>query len=408
MGTIEETTTSARAGIYRRASRPGAKPVEPSHWWFAPPVAPTPTSVPTLSPPVAPTPTSGPPLSPPVAPTPTSGPPLSPPLSPPVSVPLPPPAPAPAPTPVALDSTAFAAVSERPTRPAALIAAGVFVLGLLAAATTLLFVGGDDGTQVGAGAETSAVETSAATTAVTTAAAPVDPAPASAPTTTTPAPATTAAAPVETTAAAVPSTGAAVTPSSAAPAPSAAGLPGPLPDGSAPPVLVVYNGASVLIDGAVPTQEAADLLKALAVANAKGPAVVTSRVTIDPAVPANVGIRVIELESLRFPSGSAEIVAEHGAEFDRVAGVMNSLPNVTALVIAHADQLGPEDVNLRLSQERAEAVVAYLVGQGISIDRLSARGVGETDLLAEDIGEETLALNRRTEIVFYGVLVPTP
>jgi outer membrane protein OmpA-like peptidoglycan-associated protein len=164
----------------------------------------------------------------------------------------------------------------------------------------------------------------------------------------------------------------------------------------------------VIIDGAVPTQEAADRLEALAVANAKGPAVVTSRVTIDPAVPADVGIRVIELQSLRFPSGSSEIVPEHAVEFDRVAGVMNALPDTTVLVIGHADQLGPEDANLTLSQARADAVVAYLVGQGIAADRLSAQGVGETDLLAEDLGEETLALNRRTEFVFYGVLVPTP
>lgn len=373
MGTTEETTISARAGVYRRASRPVAASVEPGHWLFAPPVA---TSR-----------TSGPPPAP-----------------------LPPPPPAPAPTAVALDDAALASVGQRPTRPAVLVGAGVLVLALLAAVSTLLIGGGDDGSQLGAGAETSAAETSAAVASApaTTVAAPTEAAPVSAASTLSSGPATTAAAPVETSAAAVPSTSATATPSTAASATSAAGSPLPLPDGSAPPVLVVYNGASVLIDGAVPTQEAADLLEALAVANAKGPAIVTSRVTIDPAVPANVGIRVIELESLRFPSGSAEIVPEHGAEFDRVASVMNSLPDVTVLVIGHADQLGPEDVNLKLSQERADAVVAHLAGQGVSADRLSAQGVGETDLLAEDIGEDTLALNRRTEFVFYGVLVPAP
>ncbi len=330
------------------------------------------------------------------------------------AVSLPAPQPAAAATAVALDDAAFASVGERPTRPAVLLAGGVLVLGLLAAASTLIIGGGDGGTQLGAGAETSAAETTAGPAS--------EAAPASAASTPPSAPATTSAAPVETSASAVPSTTAAAAPTTGvptteapttgapttgAPATSAAGSPVTLLDGSAPPVLVVYNGASVLVDGAVPTQEAADLLETLAVANAKGPAVLTSRLTIDPAVPANVGIRVIELESLRFPSGSAEIVPEHAAEFDRVAGVMNSLPNVTVLVIGHADQLGPEDVNLQLSQERADAVVAHLVGQGISVDRLSARGVGETDLLAEDIGEETLALNRRTEFVFYGVLVPS-
>ena len=47
----------------------------------------------------------------------------------------------------------------------------------------------------------------------------------------------------------------------------------------------------------------------------------------------------------------------------------------------HTDATGPEDYNLRLSQRRAEAVVAHLVGRGVAAPRLRAAGFGETRLL---------------------------
>jgi outer membrane protein OmpA-like peptidoglycan-associated protein len=64
--------------------------------------------------------------------------------------------------------------------------------------------------------------------------------------------------------------------------------------------------------------------------------------------------------------------------------------------------------NLVLAQRRADAVVAYLISRGIDGSRLSARSVGEADLLTVDDDEASLALNRRTEFIFYGLLVPPP
>ena len=61
-----------------------------------------------------------------------------------------------------------------------------------------------------------------------------------------------------------------------------------------------------------------------------------------------------------------------------------------------------------LAQRRADAVVAYLASLGIDGSRLSARSVGEADLLTVDDDEASLALNRRTEFIIYGLLVPSP
>ena len=83
---------------------------------------------------------------------------------------------------------------------------------------------------------------------------------------------------------------------------------------------------------------------------------------------------------------------------------MNALPNVTALVIGHSDQVGNSASNFKLSADRASAVVDYMVFNGISPERLSSRAVGDTDLLTLNDDAASLALNRRTEFVLYGLL----
>lgn len=178
-----------------------------------------------------------------------------------------------------------------------------------------------------------------------------------------------------------------------------------LPDGSPEPILAIYDGPTIRVSGWVPSQEKAQQLEGLALANSTDPtAQVESTWSIDPLVPLNIGTRVIEMNSPRFPAGSADVTPEHAAQLDRVAGVMNLLPNVTVTVIGHADQVGDEVDNYLLSEARAVSVVRYLVSQGVAPSRLSARAVGELDLLAEDESEASLALNRRTEFVFYGLL----
>jgi outer membrane protein OmpA-like peptidoglycan-associated protein len=180
-----------------------------------------------------------------------------------------------------------------------------------------------------------------------------------------------------------------------------------LPDGTPAPVIAVFDTNSITLTGAVPDQAAKDLLQTLAVTNAKpGQADrVDNQVTLNPAVPRNVGVRVVELTSARFPDGSAEILPPHAAELDRIVTIMNALPNVSALIIGHADQRGDNLANYAISEERALAVKNYVIAGGVAQSRLSSRAVGEEDLLTLENDPAALALNRRTEIVFYGLLL---
>jgi outer membrane protein OmpA-like peptidoglycan-associated protein len=232
-------------------------------------------------------------------------------------------------------------------------------------------------------------------------------------TTTTAADDTTTTAAVETTTAATAAETTTTTATTAPPTtpPTAAGETAPyptLPDGNPEPAIVTFDVGRVILTGALTDQAMVDRLAELGLAYSRDPAntVVDNRLTVNPAVPRNVGVRVIELTSTRFPEGSAEILLPHAAELNRVVTAMTAFPNVSVLIIGHADQRGSDLANYALSEARAGSVYNYLVSQGIAPARLSSRAVGEADLLSINDDAASLALNRRTEFIFYGLLNP--
>jgi outer membrane protein OmpA-like peptidoglycan-associated protein len=172
------------------------------------------------------------------------------------------------------------------------------------------------------------------------------------------------------------------------------------------PALALFDVNQITLTGAVPDGATKARLQALALANAKpGQGNIANFLTINPDVPRNVGVRVVELTSARFPARSAEVMPAHGQELDRVVSIMNALPHITALVIGHSDQRGDEQTNFELSAARAGSVLDYLAAHGVDPSRLSSRAVGEADLLTLNNDDAALALNRRTEFVFYGLFI---
>lgn len=178
-----------------------------------------------------------------------------------------------------------------------------------------------------------------------------------------------------------------------------------LPDGSPVPVLALFDGDLITLSGTVPSESAAERLRVLALANSSVPdAEVASFLAVDATVPVGVGVRVIEMNSARFPEGSPAISESHAGQLDRVVTIMSALPNIDVEVIGHADQRGDDGANFALSTERARAAADYVTAQGVDPGRVSSRGVGESDLLTLNDDEAALELNRRTEFVFYGLL----
>ena len=82
---------------------------------------------------------------------------------------------------------------------------------------------------------------------------------------------------------------------------------------------------------------------------------------------------------------------------DTVAQVLRDFPDISIEVQGHTDSRGNDSGNMRLSQQRADAVRQYLVNQGVASDRLTARGYGETTPIESNATNEGRAMNRPVE-----------
>ena len=101
--------------------------------------------------------------------------------------------------------------------------------------------------------------------------------------------------------------------------------------------------------------------------------------------------------SLKFDTDKAVLSERVKEELAEIYSKLNSNPTVTVLVEGHADETGPEGYNQALSERRANSVVEYLIELGVSADRLSTKGYGETMPLSDNNTSEGRAANRRVE-----------
>lgn len=102
---------------------------------------------------------------------------------------------------------------------------------------------------------------------------------------------------------------------------------------------------------------------------------------------------------IKFDVNQATIRPESVGTLASIAKLMQEEPSLKFTVEGHTDSDGDENANQKLSQLRAEAVKAYLVEQGITEDRLAAKGLGETKPLDKNNTPEAKSNNRRVEFV---------
>ena len=101
-----------------------------------------------------------------------------------------------------------------------------------------------------------------------------------------------------------------------------------------------------------------------------------------------------------FDSGKADIKPQYRSEIAKVADYMKQYPTTTALIEGHTDNTGSPAANMKLSQQRAENVVNYLVDNfGIERSRLAAKGYGSTMRIAYNNTPEGRQKNRRINAV---------
>jgi peptidoglycan-associated lipoprotein len=135
---------------------------------------------------------------------------------------------------------------------------------------------------------------------------------------------------------------------------------------------------------------------------------------------------IVEIPNIFFEFGKADLSKESTGALDNLIALMNDNPKIVVSLIAHTDNRGSDEANIQLSQRRAQAVIDYLIINGVDEERMMAKGMGESsprkvtaeiagkysflktgDILTEKFIESLTgneqkeichALNRRTEI----------
>jgi outer membrane protein OmpA-like peptidoglycan-associated protein len=111
-----------------------------------------------------------------------------------------------------------------------------------------------------------------------------------------------------------------------------------------------------------------------------------------------VGEKIVLDEQVLFQTNLSEIRPESHKLLERLVKLLNEHPEYVAISVdGHTDERGGEDLNRRLSEERAKAVMNFLIANGVAANRLTARGLGASQPRIDRSDPLAYTLNRRVE-----------
>jgi outer membrane protein OmpA-like peptidoglycan-associated protein len=106
---------------------------------------------------------------------------------------------------------------------------------------------------------------------------------------------------------------------------------------------------------------------------------------------------IITLENINFEHDKDILQPSSLETLTNLVALFQRHPSMIIELRGHTSSLGKKEYNLKLSQKRADAVMEYLIHQGIASNQLSAKGFGDELLVADDATEEGQLINRRVE-----------
>ena len=106
----------------------------------------------------------------------------------------------------------------------------------------------------------------------------------------------------------------------------------------------------------------------------------------------------VVLENIYYDLDKADIRVDAAIELDKLIAVLKDNPTIRIELSSHTDSRSSDSYNLDLSQRRAQSAVDYMVSKGIAVERLVAKGYGESQLIIPNAQtEEEHQVNRRTQ-----------
>ncbi|HLG97673.1 MAG TPA: OmpA family protein [Bryobacteraceae bacterium] len=117
---------------------------------------------------------------------------------------------------------------------------------------------------------------------------------------------------------------------------------------------------------------------------------------------------IVNMSDVLFDFNKYTLRQEAREKLAKISGIILSHPGLKLEVDGYTDSIGSDDYNMKLSQQRADAVRAYLTGQGLAQDNVSAIGFGKQNPVASNDTSEGRQKNRRVELVVSGDIIGTP
>jgi OmpA-OmpF porin, OOP family len=102
---------------------------------------------------------------------------------------------------------------------------------------------------------------------------------------------------------------------------------------------------------------------------------------------------------INFDTGKSTIKPDSAKTLDDAAAALKIAASLRIEIAGHTDNVGTPESNMKLSQDRAQVVMAALAQRGIDAGRMTAKGYGQTVSIADNRTEEGRAKNRRVELV---------
>jgi outer membrane protein OmpA-like peptidoglycan-associated protein len=116
---------------------------------------------------------------------------------------------------------------------------------------------------------------------------------------------------------------------------------------------------------------------------------------------------VVNMADVLFETGKYALSQDAQLKLAKLTGIIQAHPGLNLAIEGYTDTTGSADFNLKLSQQRADAVRAFLISQGLSADTITSKGLGQANPVADNSTAAGRKLNRRVEIIVSGEVIGT-